>query len=173
MNNSRRKFLSLSLGVLVPLVAVSGCSQLFAPPYVPAGKTLPSQLNTPTILSKINATRAANGRRAWSYNVKLARAAQTHARLMVSRRTLSHDLGGKLRELVNVTGYVGALGENLAQGQSSLEGAIEGWLNSPPHRATLLSDKFSEFGLAGASGGSSSSTYWALIAGGDMALWIN
>lgn len=173
MQNSRRKFLSLSLGLLAPVVVVSGCSQFFATSYVPESKTLPHQLNNSIILSKINAIRASNGRRAWVYNSKLSRAAQTHVHLMVSRGVISHDLGGKLRERVNVTGYVGALGENLAQGQASLEGAIQGWMNSSPHRATLLSDKFSEFGLAVASGGSSRSTYWALIAGGDMSLWIN
>jgi uncharacterized protein YkwD len=58
---------------------------------------------------------------------------------MASRDQLSHDLGVTLRERVTKAGY-----------QPTLEEAIEGWMNSPRHRDTLLSDKFTEFGLVAA-----------------------
>ena len=82
----------------------------------------------------------------------------------------------KPRARTNQAGYVGAIGENLAGGQSTLEGAIDGWLNSPGHRATLLSDKFTEFGLAeahtAADRKSRYGTYWCFIAGGPFSAWI-
>ncbi|HVX72555.1 MAG TPA: CAP domain-containing protein, partial [Devosia sp.] len=69
----------------------------------------------------------------------------------------------------------GAVGENIAGGQQTLQQAIEGWLNSPGHRATLLSDKFTEFGLAVAhvpTGQKSRyGTYWCFIAGGPFSAW--
>ncbi|MHB1109345.1 MAG: CAP domain-containing protein, partial [Devosia sp.] len=51
----------------------------------------------------------------------------------------------------------------------------QGWLDSPKHRETLLSDRFTEFGLAVAAVDSGRKsrygTYWAFIAGGDFAAW--
>ena len=73
-------------------------------------------------------------------------------------------------------GYRGAIGENLAGGQATLEGAIEGWLNSAGHRATLLSDRFVEFGLAvgtvPAERRSRYGIYWCFLAGGPVENWI-
>lgn len=149
---------------LSPLLAA--CSS-----YVPEGRTTAQQLSRATILSKINGTRAANGRDPLSYNETLARAATTHARLMASRGQLSHTLGGSLRERVTAAGYRGAVGENLAGGQSTLEGAIAGWLASSGHRSTLLSSRFTEFGLAVATGGGEHSIYWAMILGGGFEAW--
>ncbi len=158
---SRRSFLiataSLSLGA---------CSQ-----YIPEGATAPTGLSQATIMAKINGTRAANGRAPLRYNATLAKAATTHARLMASRGELSHSLGGSLRERVTAAGYQGAVGENLAGGQRTLELAIKGWLESPSHRSTLLSDKFTEFGLAVARGGGTHKIYWAMVLGGSFAAW--
>ena len=59
----------------------------------------------------------------------------------------------------------------------TLEQAIQGWLNSPGHRATLLSTRFVEFGLAVAKVApdrkSRYGTYWAFIAGGPFEAWKN
>lgn len=162
---SRRRFLIAGTGLGVGVLA-SGCTQ-----YVPEGSTAPAALSVATIMAKINGARAANGRAALTYSSRLASAAQTHARLMASRGELSHALGGSLRERVTAAGYQGAVGENLAGGQRTLEGAITGWLASPAHRSTLLSSKFSEFGLAVASGGGTHKIYWAMIMGGSFEAW--
>jgi uncharacterized protein YkwD len=136
----------------------------------PAGSTSPTQLSTETIMAKINGTRRTYGREPLTYNSRLESAARTHANLMASRNTLSHTLGGSLRQRVTVAGYEGAVGENLGAGQTTLEGVIEGWLNSRGHRSTLLSPNFKEFGLAAARS-ANGKTYWAFIAGGDFDAW--
>lgn len=137
--------------------------------------TRPGQLSTELMTAKINEVRKANGRKPVVYSPQLATAARAHAQLMASRDQLSHDLGITLRERVTQAGYKGAVGENLAGGHKTLESAIEGWLASNGHRNTLLSDKFTEFGLAVAYVGngrkSRYGTYWALIMGGDFAAW--
>ena len=119
--------------------------------------------------------RKANGRPPLAYNPKLEAAARSQANLMASKDQLSHDLGVTLRQRVTAAGYEGAVGENVAGGQRTLEQAIQGWLDSPRHRDTLLSDRFTEFGLAVASvdAGRRSryGVYWAFIAGGDFAAW--
>ena len=94
---------------------------------------------------------------------------------MASKDQLSHDLGVTLRQRVTAAGYDGAVGENVAGGQATLEAAIQGWLNSPKHKDTLLSTRFTEFGLAVAyvGGGRKSryGVYWAFIAGGSFEAW--
>ena len=162
---SRRSFLTLATGLSAGF-ALASCSQ-----YTPEGATKPTGISQANIVAKINATRAANGRKPLRYNATLAKAATTHARLMAARGELSHSLGGTLRERVTAAGYQGAVGENLAGGQRTLELAIKGWLNSTGHRSTLLSDRFEEFGLAVANGGGTHKIYWAMILGGSFDAW--
>lgn len=170
---SRRSLFVLGAASL-GTVFLAGCSSIVAPPPV-RGDTTPAQLTQASILAAINDTRQRNGKPPLRYNVKLEAAARTQANLMASRDTLSHDLGETLRQRVDAAGYQGAVGENVAGGQSTLEQAIDGWLNSPGHRATLLSTKFVEFGLAAAHVGpgrkSKFGTYWSFVAGGPFEAW--
>jgi uncharacterized protein YkwD len=137
--------------------------------------TAPPQLTTASITAAINGVRRANGKKPLAYNHRLEAAARSQARLMASRDQLSHDLGVSLRQRVTDAGYEGAVGENVAGGQRSLEQAIQGWLNSSAHRNTLLSERFTEFGLAVASvtPGTKSryGIYWAFVAGGSFDAW--
>ncbi len=159
---SRRNVLILGLSG-----ALGACSQ-----YLPQGSTRPRSLTREIIISKINDTRIANGVEPLAYNPLLAEAAQAQASLMARTGELSHELGGTLRERVTAVGYQGAVGENLAGGQDTIEGAIKGWLESRPHRNTLLNPKFSEFGFGVAQGGGEYETYWAMIFGGGFEAWL-
>lgn len=162
---TRRSFIVLASGA-----GLSACTS-----YSFGSATSPDGLNIATVTQKINEVRKAHGRKPVKYNAKLAKAARSQAQLMASRDKLSHNLGVTLRERVTAAGYVGAVGENLAGGHKTLESAIEGWLGSPGHKSTLLSSKFTEFGLAYArvSTGKKSryTNYWAVIFGGDFAAW--
>ncbi len=153
------------------------CSPVARPitPPAPSTHTAPVQLTREGIIARINGVRAANGKPPLRYDSRLEAAARSQANLMASRDQLSHDLGVTLRQRVANAGYDGAVGENVAGGQKSLEQAINGWLASPGHRDTLLSTKFTEFGLAVATvpDGRQSryGTYWAFIAGGPFEAW--
>jgi uncharacterized protein YkwD len=154
---------------------LSACASV-GPSIVPRSSTLPPQLTQASILSAINEARRANGgHKPMSYNVKLEAACKTQVALMIEKDQLAHDLGMKPRARTDQAGYIGAIGENLAGGQQTLEGAIEGWLNSSGHRATLLSDKFVEFGLAvarvPADRKSRYGIYWCFLAGGPFEAW--
>jgi uncharacterized protein YkwD len=157
-----------SLLVLGAASLLAACTA--ALPVIPAGARTPETMSPEEIASAINAVRRANGRTPWAYNPRLASAAKTHSNLMASRDTLSHKLGTTLRQRVTAAGYTGAVGENVAKGYRSIETAIEGWLASPGHRSTLLSDKFVEFGLAVSRTGSGK-LYWTMIAGGSFDAW--
>lgn len=160
--------------VLIGLAAtLASCS---AQGPEPGAATSPAELTQAAILDAINGIRRANGRDPLAWNSQLASAARAQAQLMASRDQMSHTLGGSLRSRVTAAGYDGAVGENLAAGQQTLEQAIQGWLNSPGHRATLLSSRFTEFGLAVArvAPGRKSryGIYWALVAGGPFSAWM-
>ena len=165
---SRRHFVVFGAAALL-----TGCSTAM----IPSGTTspAPTQLSQSAIVAAINSTRAHNGKPPLQYSSRLEAAARSQANLMASKDQLSHNLGVTLRQRVSAAGYDGAVGENVAGGQKSLEQAIEGWLNSPAHRNTLLSTRFTEFGLAVASVGpgrkSRYGTYWAFIAGGSFDAW--
>jgi uncharacterized protein YkwD len=172
MHLSRRLFVIAGSAAFL-----SACSSVTTAPSGNSGTITPEVLTQDGIVRTINAARAANGGHApWRYNTALERAARSQASLMVDKDQLSHDLGVTLRQRVTAAGYTTAVGENLAGGQRTLEQAIEGWLNSPGHRATLLSDKFVEFGLAvqsvPASRKSRYGVYWCLIAGGPFEAWV-
>ncbi len=151
---------------------LAGCTAAIPPA---PGATGPSQLSQAAIMAAINNTRKANGKPPLRYNSHLEAAARSQANLMAKKDKLSHDLGVTLRQRVAAAGYDGAVGENVAAGQQTLEQAIQGWLKSPGHRDTLLSTRFTEFGLAAASvpAGHKSryGTYWAFIAGGSFDAW--
>lgn len=52
-----------------------------------------------------------------------------------------------LRE-VGIRGGYRTLGENIARGQTTPEAVMEDWMNSPGHRANILSDAFTRVGIA-------------------------
>jgi uncharacterized protein YkwD len=164
---TRRGFLVLSSAGLLAACSYSG---------PPAGvTTAPAQLSTATITAAINGVRQANGRKALAYNYRLEEAARSQARIMADRDQLSHNLGTSLRQRVTAAGYDGAVGENVAGGQRTLEQAIQGWLDSSKHRETLLSPRFTEFGLAVAAVAPGKKSrygiYWAFVAGGSFEAW--
>jgi uncharacterized protein YkwD len=170
MSLNRRAFIVIGAGA-----TLSACSSFTA--TVPSGSTTPVQLTREAILAAVNEARRINGNhKPFTYSNALETAARSQAQLMASKDQLAHDLGVTLRQRTDAANYRGAVGENIAGGQATLEQAIEGWLNSPGHRATLLSDKFVEFGLAvqrtSPSQKSRYGTYWCFIAGGPFEPWL-
>lgn len=150
---------------------LSACASTI-PPLPAKVSDRPEDLTREQIVSTINAVRRANGAGNWTYNPQLESAARSQARLMAGQDKLSHNLGTTLRQRVNAAGYHLAVGENVAKGYPTLPAAIEGWLASQGHRNTLLSAKFTEFGLAFART-NSGRLYWALIAGGPFEPWYS
>ncbi|KKC33382.1 hypothetical protein WH91_09325 [Devosia psychrophila] len=164
LSTTRRGFI-----ILGAAAAVAACSTTI--PVLPkSASSTPESLSDAEILSAINAVRKANGAPQWSYNSQLEDAARSQARLMAQKNTMSHDLGVTLRQRVTTAGYLGAVGENVGKGYTSLPAVIQGWMDSSGHRGTLLSNRFTEFGLA-VSRGTGGKLYWAMIAGGSFDAW--
>jgi uncharacterized protein YkwD len=119
----------------------------------------------------INHARRAAGTRSLNQDSALERAAGRKARDL-SRCGFSHTACGRpVDSWAHAYGYAdGAgswrFGENLAWGRGSRGSprrVLAAWLDSPPHRSTLLSGSFEHFGLGLRSGGSAS--FWVLQLG--------
>jgi uncharacterized protein YkwD len=106
----------------------------------------------------VNQERTKRGLRPLRINRWLGKAAKRHARDMVRRDYFSHDTagGGDFVSRIRRAGYRGrTLGEDLAWGSGTLGTAreiVRSWMNSPGHRANILSRSFREMGVGVATG---------------------
>jgi uncharacterized protein YkwD len=85
-------------------------------------------------------------------NAELARAAQLQAEQMAAAGKLAHELPGSrfptLASRLKVVGYqYRSVGENVAEGYTSGAALMAGWMTSAPHRANILSARFTETGV--------------------------
>ena len=113
-------------------------------------------------LCLVNQERTARGLRPLKANRLLAKAARGHAADMVHKNYFSHDSlnGGSFVDRIKKAGYVKGhflptLGEDLAWGSGDLgtpREIVQGWMNSPGHRANILDPKFHEAGMGVAFG---------------------
>ena len=108
-------------------------------------------------LCTINAERGRHGLSPLRLNRRLSRAAAAHAGDMDSRNYFAHDSldGGSFVDRIRRAGYLNGakswtVGENIAWG-SQRRGAprmiTQMWMNSPGHRANILSSSFREIGI--------------------------
>lgn len=120
----------------------------------PAGSTaLRASATERALLDEVNRVRSAHGLPALRSDGRLARAARSHTRAMLVRKTFAHgNTASRLRRF-GVRGRL--VGENLAWGAgtySSPAAIVRMWLGSPSHRANLLRRGFRRIGLAAAVG---------------------
>jgi hypothetical protein len=97
-----------------------------------------------------NQTRAAQGLGTLKWDPALAAAALKHCQRMAVEGPISHRYAGEL-DLSERAGQAGAhfrlIEENIAVGPSAAN-IHTGWMNSPPHRANLLSPNIDRVGIA-------------------------
>jgi uncharacterized protein YkwD len=106
-------------------------------------------------LCLLNARRAEAGLGPLKPSRTLARAARRHSADMGARRFFAHDTpnGTPPEERIGAAGYPRTgvtVGENLAWGEETAATPaeiVEGWMNSPGHRANILRPEFEEIGV--------------------------
>lgn len=97
------------------------------------------------IIAKTNAQRARYGKAPLTIDESLMHSARSHAQWMARNRVMQHTRAN--------------VGENVAMGQNSSTQAIQDWMNSPGHRANILSNQYSRIGVA-AYRGNDGQVYW-------------
>ena len=102
------------------------------------------------LLAAHNREREKEGKGPLKLSEKLSQAAAAHAKDMAEHHTLDHTGSDKstVAERVKRTGYAYVVvGENIADGQKTVEDVMATWMESPGHRENILAD-FTEMGAA-------------------------
>jgi uncharacterized protein YkwD len=116
------------------------------------------------VLARVNEARKKAGMAPLRSNARLDQAAQHHAEDMLARGYFAHESpeGKTVRERARAAGYDWRnIGENVAEGQFSVDEVMDTWLHSPGHRGNLLDPEFKELGV-GLALGRSRGTYRAV-----------
>src|ERR671915_1133263 len=159
----RSSFLG-ALFVLVAMLATAPAAM--GARACPSANAMPAKAAKRTMvratLCTLNAQRERHGLRPLKLNKRLSKAARRHARDMVRRDYFAHDSlgGGTFVDRIRRSGYLNdahrwTVGENLAWGSNerSAPRAITAmWMDSPGHRANILSSAFREVGIGFAVG---------------------
>ncbi|MCX5243100.1 CAP domain-containing protein [Streptomyces prunicolor] len=119
------------------------------------------------VVESTNAERARAGLRALAVDPLLGAAAQAHSTDMVARAFYSHTSpdGSQPWDRAAAAGARRrTIGENIACGQRTATEVVEGWMNSPGHRANILKPDFTHIGI-GFAGGGQMGTYWTQLFG--------
>lgn len=137
---------------------------LWARPFTAAGLTA----LTTEVLTLTNAERTRAGLRPFAPDTHLTGGAQAHCGDMIARDFYAHTSpdGREPWDRARAAGSAHrAIGENIACGQRAPAEVVQGWMNSPGHRANILKPDFTHLGV-GFAGGGRAGTYWTQLFGG-------
>src|SRR3954470_8895788 len=119
-----------------------------------------AQLNE-AILCLVNGERTDAGLATVAANSELSQAADGMCQQMVSEHFFAHETpdGKTVVDRVQPTGYISGndwvVGENLGWGSGALstpQAMVNGWMNSPGHRANILAPDYKDVGLSACMG---------------------
>ena len=136
-----------------------------ATPATPAKPATPVKPATPTtgtsttpasgtseaqVAKLVNQERAAAGLPALTFNAELAKVAEMKAADLRDKGYFDHNSPtyGSPFDMMHQFGITyTAAGENIAKGQRTPAEVMDGWMNSPGHRANILNSNFTEIGV--------------------------
>lgn len=102
------------------------------------------------MLAQVNEIRRKAGAPPLELDPVLQKAAQAHAQDMLARGYFAHKSpsGTTVRERSRTAGYDWrTIGENIAEGQKSVEEVLTTWMGSPGHRKNILEPRFKDLGV--------------------------
>jgi uncharacterized protein YkwD len=137
---------------------------LFCLLVVPVGNTASSRARVTSVsrlnsqvVQEVNRVRAQHGLKPLARSSSLTRAAAAHSRSMATDGYFAHESSDgsvfwqRIKLFYSASGHsYWAVGENLVWSSPNLTAkqAVKMWMNSPPHRANLLSGTWREIGLS-------------------------
>ncbi len=114
------------------------------------------------VVELVNAERAKAGLKPLKLNTELSKVATLKSQDMAKNNYFDHNSPtyGSPFDMMKKFGIsYRTAGENIAMGQTSPEQVMNGWMNSPGHRANILKSSFTEIGV-GVAKNSSGRLYW-------------
>ncbi|WP_327089834.1 CAP domain-containing protein [Nonomuraea sp. NBC_01738] len=104
-----------------------------------------------------NVARVAKGCKPLVHDAKLRNAAQGHSADMAAKGYFNHTSqdGRSPGDRIKAAGFapVSTWGENIAMGQRTAASVVDGWLNSPGHKANIMNCAFTHIGVGHAAKG--------------------
>lgn len=173
------------VSLLVALLAALLAAAMLSASPASAARACQSASASPASASKrsvvratlclLNNERSKRGLRRLRLSKRLSRAASRHARDMARRKYFSHQSfsGADFVQRIRRTGYLHSarswsVGENIAWGTESSatpSSIMKAWMNSPGHKANIVSRSFTEIGI----GVASRAPVWTRGSGGTYA----
>ncbi|MEU4425741.1 CAP domain-containing protein [Actinoplanes sp. NPDC024001] len=114
------------------------------------------------VIKLVNAERKKAGCGTLAGESRLHAAAQKHSELQAEKNTMSHQLPGEagMGDRVTAEGYRwGGVAENVAAGYTTPASVMDGWMNSPGHKANILNCGYKHIGV-GVAKSSKGTLYW-------------
>jgi uncharacterized protein YkwD len=146
----------ITLLLLAGLLVVQTGTVAAAPPQ--------NDLLITRVLELTNLERQNAGLGPLALSPELSDAALGYSEVLASTGCFEHTCGAvpNFADRVGQSGYTGwtALAENIAAGYPTPEAVVSGWMNSPGHRANILSPKYTEIGVGVVNGAGKLGTYW-------------
>ena len=130
--------------------------QIFIPDIAPLA-SLEDQ-----VIKLVNAERAKNGLPALAKHWEAARVARIKSNDMIENKYFAHNspiYGSPFNMMENFGLRFSAAAENIAMGQKTADDVMRSWMNSPGHRANILSRTVTHIGV-GAAKASNGTLYW-------------
>lgn len=117
----------------------------------------PSQVEQ--VVALVNDARAAVGCEPLTVDEELTAAAQLHAEDMAARNYMDHvnPEGMDPQDRAAAQGFTDPVGENIAMGYPDAQAVMDGWMNSPGHRANIENCDYQTIGV----GVDTDGWYWA------------
>jgi len=120
-------------------------AQVIKVPNLTSVKTVEKQVQV-----MVNNERAKVGLSPLALNWQLSRMARYKSQDMINKGYFSHQSPtyGSPFDMMKSFGFTYmSAGENIAEGQSTATEVMTGWMNSPGHKANILSNNYSEIGV--------------------------
>jgi uncharacterized protein YkwD len=178
LDPTRRQVIAAGSAMLLSGSALlTGCAKAVS---THAGRRLRSEIDATALqfdvrdgFERLNKVRRKHWLAEFRQDPRLQKAAQDYANLMGSRGLYGHEIGPgtDFKTRIFAVGFNNSAGENLGVGYGSIDEAIQGWIDSPPHRKNMLKPGYTIAGLAYAFNTSGSNEqythFWVLIMGAD------
>lgn len=111
------------------------------------------------VIRLVNEIRVENGLKALTYDWELSRVARYKSQDMKDNKYFSHTspvYGTPFQMMKSFGISYRSAGENIAKGYTTPQAVVNGWMNSPGHRANILNASYTHIGVGYVPAGS----YW-------------
>jgi uncharacterized protein YkwD len=138
----------LAVAALLAPAAAGAMTMIASPAEATTAKASEQGLQT-EVNRLVNVERTKGGCSGLKVNAQLTTAARAHSAWMAQTKKFSHtgSGGSTFVARVKATGYRQPSAENIAWGYRTAASVVDGWMNSPGHRANILNCRSKAVGV--------------------------